>query len=126
MTTSPNMAMNRRYESYAKRGLPVPLASPSTVASFRPRLSTVSIMPGMENTAPERIGEEQGIPGIAKPLAGELFQTAQVLFDLLAQPVRIATRTRIVDTGLRGHDEPGWHWDPDSGHLGEIGSLAAQ
>ena len=36
---------------------------PSTVSSFNPRLSTVSIMPGMEARAPERTETSSGFSG---------------------------------------------------------------
>jgi len=41
--------------------LPVFLASPSVVASFRPRLRIVFIMPGIENFAPERTLSSSGL-----------------------------------------------------------------
>ena len=61
------MAMKRRYESKAKRSSPVCFASPSTDSSLRPRLRTVSIMPGMENLAPERTETSSG--SAASPMA---------------------------------------------------------
>ncbi len=60
------MAMKRRYESKAKRSSPVCLARPSTDSSLRPRLRTVSIMPGMENLAPERTETSSG--SLASPI----------------------------------------------------------
>jgi hypothetical protein len=39
---------------------------PSAVSSFRPMLSTVSIMPGMENLAPERQETKSGFLGSPK------------------------------------------------------------
>mmetsp|Transcript_8810 Transcript_8810/g.27785 ORF Transcript_8810/g.27785 Transcript_8810/m.27785 type:complete len:347 (-) Transcript_8810:215-1255(-) len=59
-TTSPNMSTKRRYASYTKRGLPVLASSAAAVFSFRPRLSTVSIMPGIEIAAPERTETSSG------------------------------------------------------------------
>ncbi len=53
-TMRPYMAMKRRYESYANRSCPVASARPSTETSLSPRLRTVSIIPGIENAAPER------------------------------------------------------------------------
>ena len=41
-------------------------ASPSTVSSLRPRLSTVSIMPGIEARAPERTETSSGRSGSPK------------------------------------------------------------
>ncbi len=63
----PYMAMKRRYESKAKRSSPVCFASPSTDSSFSPRLRTVSIIPGMENLAPERTETSSG--SAASPIA---------------------------------------------------------
>ena len=58
-TMRPYMLMNRRYESYAKRSS-LALARPTTVLSFKPKLRTVSIMPGIENFAPERTDTNSG------------------------------------------------------------------
>ena len=61
MTIFPNICTNRRYESYAKRqSLSDCLARPWTESSFRPRLRTVSIIPGIENFAPERTETSSG------------------------------------------------------------------
>ena len=60
-TTSPYICTKRRYESHAKRGLPVRLATASTASSFMPRLRIVSIMPGIEARAPERTDTRSGI-----------------------------------------------------------------
>ena len=43
---------------------------------LRPTLSTVSIMPGMENLAPERTDTSSGLLGIAKLFAGLLLRPA--------------------------------------------------
>ncbi len=61
----PNICTNRRYESYAKRWLFVCLASPFTDSSLRPRFKTVSIIPGIENAAPERTDTSSG--SVASP-----------------------------------------------------------
>src|SRR5437899_2222147 len=62
-TTSPYIWTKRRYESYAKRGFLEPAISPSTVASFKPRLRMVSIIPGIETAAPERTDTSSGFLG---------------------------------------------------------------
>ena len=62
-TIRPYMATNRRYESKANRSSSVCLASPSTDWSLSPRLRTVSIIPGIENLAPERTDTSSGSPG---------------------------------------------------------------
>ncbi len=64
MTILPNICTNRRWESYAKRQSPSDcLARPWTESSFSPRLRTVSIIPGMENFAPERTDTSSGSSG---------------------------------------------------------------
>jgi hypothetical protein len=61
MTIFPNIWMNRRYESKAKRSLPACRASPRTEWSLRPRLRTVSIIPGIEYLAPDRTETSRGL-----------------------------------------------------------------
>ena len=56
----PNIWTNRRYESYANRSFWVWRARPCTDSSFSPRLRTVSIIPGIENGAPERTDTRSG------------------------------------------------------------------
>ncbi len=67
-TIRPNMATKRRQASYPKRSLPVSSMRPLTVCSLRPRLRTVSIMPGMLKAAPERTLTSSGSFGSPKPL----------------------------------------------------------
>ena len=68
MTIRPNIWMNRRYASQPNRSLPVSAISPWSVSSFRPRLRTVSIIPGIENLAPERTLTRSGFDASPKPL----------------------------------------------------------
>ena len=53
-------------------------ASPSTVASFRPRLSTVSIIPGIDTRAPERTDTSNGLSASPNfwPTAASTFASA--------------------------------------------------
>ncbi len=62
-TILPNICTKRRYESQAKRSFEVCFASPPTETSFIPRLRTVSIMPGIENAAPDRTDTSSGSTG---------------------------------------------------------------
>ena len=62
-TILPNIWTNLRYASQAKRSLEVCEARPWTLSSFKPRLRTVSIIPGMENFAPERTETNSGSVG---------------------------------------------------------------
>ena len=59
-TVSPYIWISRRYESKAKRGLPVRLARPCTASSFRPTFRIVSIIPGIDTAAPERTETSSG------------------------------------------------------------------
>ena len=54
ITVFPNIWINRRYASQAKRSFIEILASPKTDSSFIPTFKMVSIMPGIENLAPDR------------------------------------------------------------------------
>ena len=62
-TTLPNICTNRRYASQAKRSSSVLRASPATDSSLRPRLRTVSSIPGIETRAPERTETNRGSSG---------------------------------------------------------------
>ena len=70
-TMRPYIEIKRRYESYAKRSLCVVAAKPFTLLSLRPKFKTVSIMPGMENFAPERTDTRSG--SFASPRARPIF-----------------------------------------------------
>ena len=68
ITTSPNIWINLRKLSSTKRSLPVRSMRALTVTSFKPRLSTVSIMPGMEAAAPLRTDTSRGLGPLPKVL----------------------------------------------------------
>ena len=93
-TTSPYIWMSRRYESSAKRGLPVDAASPSTATSFSPRLRIVSIIPGIETAAPERTETSSGFPVVAEALPGARLEGRDVLVDLGVEARRAPRRRR--------------------------------
>src|SRR5260370_4112566 len=63
ITVLPNIWTNRRRASRAKRSSLVSFVSPLVVSSLRPRFRTVSIMPGIENLAPERTLTRRGLFG---------------------------------------------------------------
>src|SRR6266849_2088055 len=63
ITVLPNIWTKRRRASRAKRSSLVSFASPFVVSSSRPRFRTVSIMPGIENLAPERTLTRSGLFG---------------------------------------------------------------
>ena len=60
--------MNRRYESHANRSSPLALARPATVRSLRPRLSMVSIIPGIETAEPDLTETRSGLASEFHPL----------------------------------------------------------
>ena len=62
----------------ANRSSPPASASPCTDSSFRPRFRIVSIMPGIETTAPDRTDTSSGSLRVAQPLAGALLERRQV------------------------------------------------
>ena len=67
-TTLPNICTKRLYASATKRGFPVSSTMPLAVSSFKPIFKTVSIMPGIENLAPERQETNNGFLGSPKTL----------------------------------------------------------
>ena len=126
-TILPNICTNRRYESQANRSLEVCFASPPTETSFNPRLRTVSIIPGIENAAPERTDTSSGSVRITEPLARLRFERGACLRDFVHQPVghHVACgHVRIARFG--GDGEAGRHGQAELGHLGEVGALAAE
>ena len=66
--TGKEFPSNLLYESHANLGLLLLAASPFTVESFNPRLSIVSIMPGIDIAAPERTDTRSGLSGSFHPL----------------------------------------------------------
>ena len=59
-TTSLNIIIKRRYESYANLSLFAARANAFTVSSFKPKFKTVSIIPGIDTRAPERTDTNNG------------------------------------------------------------------
>ena len=126
-TTSPYIWMSRRYESSAKRGLPVDAARPSTATSFRPRLRIVSIIPGIETAAPERTETSSGLPSSPKPLPVRSLERRDVLVDLVVEARGDLTSAREVRaTGLGRDREPVRDGDAELRHLGEADPLPAE
>ena len=101
---------------------------PSTVASFRPRFSTVSIMPGMETRAPERTETSSGLWWSPKLVADRLLDPRQ----RRGRPGRAARAgyccpcVVVVGADLGGDGEAGRHGQADAGHLRQVGALAAE
>ena len=88
-TTLPNSWTNRLYESHANRSLPLALARPLTVRSFMPRLSIVSIMPGIDMAAPDRTDTSRGLSGESQPLPVSFSSRATARRTCLAASGRI-------------------------------------
>src|SRR5438034_96516 len=62
-TMRPNIETKRRYASHAKRGFFVNFSRAARLSSLRPRLRTVSIIPGIDIAAPERTDTSNGFLG---------------------------------------------------------------
>ena len=127
MTIRPNIWMNRRYASQPKRSLPVRAIRPCSVCSLSPRLRTVSIIPGIENLAPERTETSSGFFGVAEALAGPALDLAHRLEDVVPQArgQRLAGR-EVVVAGLGRDREAGRRRQAGDRHLGEARALAAE
>jgi hypothetical protein len=70
--------------------------------------------------------DQQGTVRLAELLAHGGFQCVQVLRDLLTQLRGLLTVLEIGTTGLGGDGEAGRDRQPEVGHLGEVGPLAAE
>ena len=62
-TMRPYISIKRLYESQAKRSFPLWVASDFATSGVIPTFNTVSIMPGIENFAPERTDTNNGFSG---------------------------------------------------------------
>ena len=65
-TVFPNISIKRRYESQANRESPVIDSRVAATSFDMPTLRTVSIMPGIENFAPDRTETKSGFFGSPK------------------------------------------------------------
>ena len=100
---------------------------PSRVCSLRPRLRTVSIMPGMENLAPERTDTRSGFAGSPKPLPEMASTSLTRLEDVLPEARgQLLAGREVVVAGFRRDGEAGRGGQTGVGHLGEAGALAAE
>ena len=89
-------------------------------------LRTVSIIPGIENFAPERTETSSGSSACAELAAHRLLEGGRWVLDLGAQLGRLVAGVEVDLAGLGGDREAGRHREPEVGHLGEVGALAAQ
>ena len=126
-TTSPYIWISRRYESYAKRSLPVVFASPATASSLRPRLRIVSIIPGIETAAPERTETSSGSSG--SPNRFPAFDSSEAMCSAISasRPVgQLAAGGHVGAAGVGRDREARRHRDAERRHLGEADPLAAE
>ena len=65
-TVFPNISINLRYESQANRLSPVIFSRVAATSGDIPTLRTVSIIPGIENFAPDRTETKSGLVGSPK------------------------------------------------------------
>ena len=107
-----------------------PAARPlNRLASLSPMLSTVSIVPGIENLAPDRSADQQRVvPGRRAAVLRLVLQQALAPWSTWT---RKATRfflhqAQVLPTGLGGNGEAGWYRKAELRHLGKVGALAAE
>ncbi len=70
--------------------------------------------------------EQQWVLGIAQRLAGQLLESAQMIFHLLLEAIGILAIGGVVDARSGGHGEALGHGDAQAGHLRQVGALAPQ
>ncbi len=93
--------------------------------SLRPMLRTVSIIPGIENFAPERTDTSSGSSGLRRGACPSALQRGQVRADLLGRAIGTVPR-RYARQASRGDRESGRDRKPQVGHFGEVGALAPE
>ena len=106
-----------------------PRSSPASrpTASLRPRLSTVSIMPGIEARAPERTETQQRIGRVAERAPGLPPDRGDRGVDLRREIGRIGFAVGVEMGADFGRDrEAGGHRQAERGHLVQVRALAAE
>ena len=126
-TIRPNIEMNRRYASHAKRSFFVSVARPWRLSSLRPRLRTVSIIPGIDIAAPERTETRSGSSGSPRRFFVDRLDGREAALHLVPEPRRqlAAAPEELVAGGGRDR-EPGRNGESRVRHLRETGALAAE
>ena len=100
---------------------------PRTVSSLRPRLRTVSIIPGIDTRAPERTETSSGSAASPKLLPVDPLDMGDAVGDLGGERVAEALALVIIERAGRSRDgEAGRHRQADRGHFGEVRALAAE
>ena len=85
----------------------------------------MSIIPGIENTAPERTETSSG-SRVAEALAGALLERGEVLQDLGRSPSGSCRRAAVGAARLGRDREAVRDGDAEPRHLGEVVALAAE
>ncbi len=70
--------------------------------------------------------DQQRVVGVAEGLAHRLLERGEVGGHLVGQLGWRLPGPQVGRAGLGGDHEAGWHREPQDGHLGEVGALAAQ
>ena len=125
-TTSPYIWISRRYESWAKRALPVARARPATASSFRPRLRIVSIIPGIEIAAPERTETSSGSSVSPKRLPVFSSRCAMCSPISASRPSGASCRAHVRAAGVGRDRESTGYGDAELGHLGQSNTLPSE
>ena len=100
---------------------------PARVSSLRPRLRTVSIMPGIENLAPERTETSSGLSGSPKPLPERASTSCIASRTSSQRPVgQLLAGREVVVAGFGRDGEARRGRQAGEGHLGQAGALAAE
>jgi hypothetical protein len=124
-TTSPYISMKRRRQSFANRS-PKSAARPFTVRDVRPRFRIVSIIPGMDERAPERTETRSGLLGRRQSACRRRARGARAPdIDLGADAVE-ARAAGDVGAHRRLDRKSGRHRDAQGRHLREARALAAE
>ena len=82
--------------------------------------------PGHRHRGPGPDTDQERVRGVAEAASHRLLQRAQVAGDLLGEPVGQVAGLEVGPTGCGRDREAGRHRETQVGHLGQVGSLAAQ
>jgi hypothetical protein len=87
---------------------------------------TVSIIPGIENFAPDRTDTSSGSSGSPSVFPWGDLQRREMLGDLRVQSGGNRPRGQVRPARLGGDGEPRRHRQPQPDHLGQVRALAAE
>ncbi len=119
--------MSRRYESSAKRGLPVEVGKPLDRDVVQPEVEDRVHHPRHRDGGARADGDEEWIAIVAEPLAGSLLERGDVLLDLVVETGGHLASASQIRTARLGRDrEPVRNGHAELGHLGEADPLPAE